>query len=224
MSTAIKTGRYTHAKRTQDILEYRQMMESKLGSSHTPTLGDNEGSSILITKSPETSDSSQMSSVSPKSTATSHDSLTSDSMSLLDGPFELSAPLTPSVIAENMLDNLGRLDEAISPLSGASSSSLPPPSQSSSGSTPASLLSPELLPPSSSATTGDELDDAECERLVNYMLQSHRKLLVMHKDSLSPQEVLERQTACYVSLLAFRVGSFSLGLGWVHPLVAERNT
>lgn len=209
MSTAIKTGRYTHAKRTQDILEYQQMIENKLGSHHTATSVDHQSSGILVTKSPESIDSSQMASVSSKSTSSSQDSVMLDSVSLLDRPFELSAPLSPSVIADNMLDNLGRLDEAISPSSCVSSlSSLPPSSQSSSDSTPASSLSP-LAP--LSVKGGETFDDTECEKLVNRLLQSHKELVLMHKDSLSTQELHERQLACYVSLVAFTLAGFGSG-------------
>lgn len=221
LSTAIKTGRYTSAKRTQDVLEYRQLMQQKVDSNSTltttttatTTATNNNQGGKFSDMFPETSGSSQMASVSPTSAATSHDFFTLDLPSLLGGSFELSSPLTPSAIAYHMLDNLGRVDEATSPSSGvSSSSSFPPPSQSpssqtptSSSQTPTSSSPPPEWCPSLSAKAGDMLDDEECKRLVNYLLQSHKEHVPACSDSLSPKELLERQTACYVSLYLLRV-------------------
>ncbi|KAK7485693.1 hypothetical protein BaRGS_00022994, partial [Batillaria attramentaria] len=226
-SNTIKTGRHTLARRTQDILEYKQMAGLASDNMSTPTPAA-WTSAFTDCKSLETSTVSQHASNgtaaastttngalgSQKPSAVSHPPITlasssnsaaSDSviqasvvssvptkpLSPLSGKFDLSSPLSILSLADNMLDILvkghGRLDEVTSPLSAVSAS----PSTSSSVASP-----PPMMPSPATATSSpsDALDDEECEKIVEHLVEAHNSVILTFK--FTPEELLEKQKAC----------------------------
>lgn len=109
-------------------------------------------------------------------------------------PPELPSPFS---LVDNVLDHKlggepGRCDESgsvgssiLTPLSSASSPDCP---------------SVTSLLPSSAEKTSDLLSEEECRKLTQHLLQSHNKLHLC-KYEMSPEEMLAKQQACFVSVV-----------------------
>ncbi|XP_076450737.1 uncharacterized protein LOC143286817 isoform X2 [Babylonia areolata] len=133
---AIKTGRYTHAKRTQDILEYQEMMKKSLVDSPLSTSSAATPFSIHSSScsrdsstpgSPKVNNCSPTSDTSPLMDFTDASLIsfsTEESVaSILDGPLELTVPSSLPFIPINVFGETGRaVDASSSSLSSASAS------------------------------------------------------------------------------------------------------
>ncbi|XP_025088100.1 retinoic acid receptor beta-like isoform X1 [Pomacea canaliculata] len=185
---AIKTGRYTHAKRTQDILEAKKALSPMPDAVPKSTLQP-ESSSMSTTVL--SGSLNQEFCAANEEQSSDHD-LTRQPFSLL---------MTSS--QHNLLENQGLVDESYFSASSISSTSSPVSHQPvandtprlSSQVSPSSFASPLSLE-SALGSNSEEYGEGELSRIIHDLIEVHEHN-ICPDTRFTPEEVLEEQKACY---------------------------